>query len=117
MLTSLLQVTTGKAFYGMMDQAIKRAFAPTDQVLFIHTGNPFTLLEHRHLFNFQQSTPTLDPSILSIDHPRGPQGPEEDEEVNEVTREVEKENKRRAKAFELDIEEDDNTERFRLLIK
>jgi hypothetical protein len=97
-----------------MDQAQKKAFNPNDQVLFIHTGNPFTILENRHQFTFPQSTPTLDSSILDIDNLGVSR---EDEEDDGNIGEAEKEEKRRAKAFELDIEDDTNTERFRLLIK
>jgi hypothetical protein len=109
---SSLQVTTGKAFYGLMDQAIKKAFTPSDQVLFIHTGNPFTVLENSHLFTFPQSTPTLDSSILDVENRGIAKDGDDEDEGNE-----EKEEKRRSKAFELDIEEDTNSERFRLLIK
>jgi len=106
-------ITTGKAFYGLMDQAVKRAFAPTDQVLFIHTGNPFTMLENRDLFSFPQSTPTLDRSILDVENLGAVR--QEDAEYEGGMGEAEKEEIRHSKAFELDIEED--TEKFRLLIK
>lgn len=96
-----------------MDQAIKRAFTNSNHVLFIHTGNPFTVLENRHLFTFPQSTPNLDSAILDVENLGVQQEEEEEEEVDES----EKEERRRAKAFELDIEEDTNPERFRLLIK
>eukprot|EP00026_Physarum_polycephalum_P009985 Phypoly_transcript_10128.p1 GENE.Phypoly_transcript_10128~~Phypoly_transcript_10128.p1 ORF type:complete len:269 (+),score=28.37 Phypoly_transcript_10128:507-1313(+) len=100
-------VSTGKAFYGLMDQAIKKAFTPVDQVLFVHTGNPFTVLENSHLFTFPQATPTLDSSILDFEQAMAKD--EDDEEGAGSSK---------SKSFELDIEEDTTTsERFRLLKK
>jgi len=55
-------IVTGKAFYGLMDQTHKKAFAPTDHILFLHTGGPFALLSHRHLFTFPSQN--LDPALL-----------------------------------------------------
>lgn len=95
-----------------MDQAIKKAFAPTDNVLFLHTGNPFSLLSNFHLFSFPESSPALDPSVLNLDMMGG--GEEEEEEsINEE----EKEEKRKAKSFEMDMEDDEDRSFVKLLIR
>jgi len=91
-------ISTGKAFYGLMDQAQKKAFAPTDHVLFIHTGGAFTLLENSHLFSFPPHP--HDAELLRIDNL------EQEDVEDDRDGPAEKEAKRRAKAFELDVEDD-----------
>jgi D-cysteine desulfhydrase len=82
-------IATGKAFYGLMDQAHKKAFNPTDHVLFIHTGSTLTLLENHHLFSFPHAAGT-DAELLRIDNLEE----EEEEDINKNN------------SFELDVEDD-----------
>jgi len=51
-------VYTGKAFYGMMDQIHKKNITSSHNILFIHTGGTFSLLnnQHQYLTNTNSNT-------------------------------------------------------------
>ncbi len=79
-----------------MDQIHKKAFLPTDSVVFMHTGGMFTLLENRALLAFPNSV-IEDASLFN--------GIGKEKEAEELTLEEEEERKK-ATSFELEIEDD-----------